>query len=52
MRRFRRELTIDMVIHRGIFKINQNTLFPYFTFIKHVWKYVEQGLICTVVYLG
>ena len=31
MERSRRELSIDMVIHRGIFKNNQITLFPSFT---------------------
>jgi len=29
----RRELTIDMVIHSGIFKNNQIALFPFFIFI-------------------
>jgi len=33
IKRSRRELSIDMVIHRGIFKINQITLFPCFTFM-------------------
>jgi len=28
-----RELAIDMVVHGGIFKFNQITLFPCFTFI-------------------
>jgi len=30
MKRFRRELTIDMVIHKRIFKNNQITLLPCF----------------------
>jgi len=33
MERSRRELSIDVVIHKGILKNNQITLFPRFTFI-------------------
>jgi len=33
MKRSRRELFIDMVIYISIFRNNQITLFPYFTFI-------------------
>jgi len=33
MKRSRRELSIDMVIHEGIFENNLLTLFPCFTFI-------------------
>ena len=33
MKRSRRELAIDMVVHRGIFKFNQITLVLCFTFI-------------------
>jgi len=33
MKRSRRELSIDEVVHRSISKNNQITLFPYFTFI-------------------
>jgi len=33
MKRSRRELSIDMVIHRNIFKNNQVKLSPCFTFI-------------------
>jgi len=33
MKRSHRELSIDIVIHRGIFKHNQITLFPRFTII-------------------
>jgi len=33
MKTSRRDISIDMVIHRGIFKNNQITLFPCFTFV-------------------
>jgi len=33
MKRSRHELSIDMVIHRAIFRNNHFKLFPYFTFI-------------------
>jgi len=33
MKRSRRELSIDMVVHMGIFKNNQITFFHCFTFI-------------------
>jgi len=33
IKRSRRELSIDMVIYRGTFKDNRNTLLPNFTFI-------------------
>jgi len=42
MKMSRRELSIDMVIHRGIFKNNQITFFPCFTFIP------KAGLVFTV----
>jgi len=40
----RRELSIDAVIHRGIFKGNQMTLLPCFTFVPKtgVSFYCEQ----------
>jgi len=34
MKRSRPELSDDMVIHRGMFKYNQITLFRCFTFIR------------------
>jgi len=34
MKKSRRELSIDMVIHRGIFKNKKMTLFPCFTLPK------------------
>jgi len=42
----RRGLSIDMVIHRGIFKTNLITLFPFFTFIPEtgIIFYREVGL--------
>jgi len=33
MKRSRRELSIDVIIHKGIFNNNQITLFPCFAFI-------------------
>jgi len=33
MQRSRRELSVDMVVHRGIFKNNHITLFLFFTFM-------------------
>ena len=39
MKRPRRELSIDKVIHLGTFKNNQNTLFPSFTFIPQTGVY-------------
>jgi len=33
MKRSRRELAIDMTVHKGILKFNQITLFPCSTFI-------------------
>jgi len=45
MKRSRRELSIDMVIHKGIFKNNQITLFSCFTFIPKI------VLVFTVIFL-
>jgi len=44
MKRSRRELSIDMIIHRGIFKDNQITLFP----LCYLHSYLKQGLVFTV----
>jgi len=46
MKRSRRELFIDMVIRKGIFKNNQITLFPCFTFIPKtgfflLWEFID-----------
>jgi len=47
MKMSRRELSIDMVIHRDIFKNNQITLFPSFTFIPktEAGKVREDGVL-------
>jgi len=43
MKRPRRDLSIEMVIYMGIFKIDQLTFFPSFTFITGVsFHYVGQ----------
>ena len=47
MKRSRRELSIDIVIHWGVFKTNKITLFPCFTCIPkpgvsfHYFKYIQ-----------
>jgi len=50
MKRSRRELFIDVAIHRGIFKNNLITFFPCFTFIHKagVSFYCEYELVSTV----
>jgi len=45
MKRSRRELSIDMVIHRGIFENNKITLFPCFTFIPKTGVSFDFALI-------
>jgi len=44
MKRSRRELSINMIIHRSVFQNNQITLFPCFTV-----SYLKQGLVFTVL---
>jgi len=46
MKRSRRELSIDVIIHRSIFKNNTITLFLLLSDLK--WVYLKQGLVFIV----
>jgi len=49
MKSSRRDLFIDMVVDRFIFKTNQITLSPCLNFIKQeVWHYLKHVLVFTV----
>ena len=48
-----RDLSIDMVVNRFIFKNNQITLSPVSPpYSKQAWDYLKQGLVFTVVQYG
>ena len=51
MERSGQELFIDMVIHRGIFKNNQITSFPCFTFIPKTGAELPKGIVFAAMML-